>query len=61
MDAQQFAQFLDPQTKVIGSMMKQLNIQNTAGPSKELLHVPSIPMPSPLLLEGDIEYNLDFF
>lgn len=26
-----------------------------------MLHVPSVPLPSPLLLEGDIEENFDFF
>uniref|UniRef100_A0A182PWK0 Uncharacterized protein n=1 Tax=Anopheles epiroticus TaxID=199890 RepID=A0A182PWK0_9DIPT len=61
MDQNQFAVFLDHQTKLIQSMMQHLSVQSAAGPSNEILHVPSVPMPLPLMLEGDIEENLDFF
>ncbi|XP_062534340.1 uncharacterized protein LOC134203485, partial [Armigeres subalbatus] len=62
MDPEQFQKFLDYQTKMLTHLFSELSTsQNRAAPLQSLGANVAVPQPSPLLLEGDMEQNFEFF
>lgn len=56
MDSNQFKMFLDHQTQMLKELFQGIR-QNAPNP----VQLPPVPLPSPLMLDGDMEENFDFF
>ncbi|XP_058810928.1 uncharacterized protein K02A2.6-like [Topomyia yanbarensis] len=68
MDPNQFKMFMEHQTQLMSQLLQGIQSSNARSVAQAVAHVPAtsqqlpqVPLPSPLLLEGNMEENLDFF
>lgn len=71
MDANQFKQLMDHQMRMVEEMIKGMStssaqmVAQAVSRATAAANVPAqssqVPLPSPLVLEGDMEENMDFF